>query len=103
VKKVKADTKKSEKIIQYATTIKSGLMLRISTNLLKSFVRGKQEYAITSLANMGIGANRNLEIDQARLLRVVVRPETRKHDIFCSCGCHATSFSIKISYGERAF
>jgi len=48
-KKIKADTKISSRILQYATTTKSG---KVSTNLFKSCVRSKQEYAITSEPNL---------------------------------------------------
>jgi len=44
VKKIKADTQVSSRILQYATTIKSGLKPKVSTNLFKSFVKSKQEY-----------------------------------------------------------
>jgi len=83
-KKIKADTKISSRILHYATKIKSGLKPKVSTNLSKSFVRSKQEYAITSIADMGCGANKSLEIAQAGALRrfVGVPPGTCKHEIF---------------------
>jgi len=42
---------------------------KVSTNLIKLFVRSKQEYALTSIADMGGGLNQTLEIAQAGALR----------------------------------
>jgi len=76
---------------------------KVSTNLIKLFVRSKQEYALTSIADMGGGLNQTLEIAQAGALRrcVGVPPGTSKHEIFFSCRCYATDIQSQAFHRQR--
>jgi len=75
------------------------------TNLFKSFVRSKQEYAIVSIADMGCGVNQTLEIAQAGALRrcIGVPPGTSKHEIFVLAGVMPPIFRAKLLTAKESF
>jgi len=69
------------------------------------FVRSKQEYALTSIADMGGGLNQTLEIAQAGALRrcVGVPPGTSKHEIFFLAGVMPPIFRAKLFTAKELF